>query len=106
MTLCMSHYIYKSIPDAEFEAGSSYSLGDMTSQDFPRKKGTSHQIRHSASHQIYPRKMGLTFKNKFYVQNRSYRAIIDPPCQFQQFSSRGSFFIFKIFGTCPGQNVS
>ena len=45
MKLCMSHYIHKRIPDAKLEADSSSSLGDMTSQNFPRKKGTSHQIR-------------------------------------------------------------
>ena len=45
MKLCMSHYIHKSISDAEFEADSSSSFGDMTSQSFPRKKGTSHQIQ-------------------------------------------------------------
>ena len=41
----MSHYGHKCIPDAKFESGSSSSFGDMTSQNFPRKKGTSHQIR-------------------------------------------------------------
>ena len=41
----MGHYIHKSIPDAKFEADSSSSFGDMTSQNFPRKTGTSHQIR-------------------------------------------------------------
>ena len=40
----MSHYIHKSIPDANFEADSSFSFGDMTSQNFLRKKGMSHQI--------------------------------------------------------------
>ena len=40
----MSHYIYKSIPDAKFETNSSSSFGDITSQNFPQKKGTSHQI--------------------------------------------------------------
>ena len=40
----MSYYIYKSIPDAKFEADRSVSFGDMMSQNFPRKKGTSHQI--------------------------------------------------------------
>ena len=48
----------------------------------------------------YPRKRGLTLKKlSFYVQNRSSRQKINPSCQFQQFSSRGKFFIFKIFGT-------
>ena len=46
MKLCMGHYIHKIIPDAKFDAGSSSSFGDMTaSQNFPWKKGTSHQIR-------------------------------------------------------------
>ena len=41
----MSHYGHKSIPDAKLESGSSASFGDMASQNVPRKKGTSHQIR-------------------------------------------------------------
>ena len=45
MKLCMSHYYHKIIHDAKFEAGGSSSFGDMTSQKFPRNKGTSHQIR-------------------------------------------------------------
>ena len=45
MKLCMSHYSHKSIPDAKFEVDSSSSFGDMTSQNFLWKKGTSHQIR-------------------------------------------------------------
>ena len=36
----MSHYIDESIPHTKFEAASSSSFGDMTSQNFPRKKGT------------------------------------------------------------------
>ena len=38
LKLCMSHYIYKSIPDAKFEADSYFSFGDMTSQNCPGKK--------------------------------------------------------------------
>ena len=45
MKFGMSHYGHKSIPDAKFESDSSSSFGDMTSQNFPRKKGTSHKIR-------------------------------------------------------------
>ena len=41
----MDHYIYKSIPDAKFEVDSSFSFGDMTSQNFPQKKGMSDLIR-------------------------------------------------------------
>ena len=41
----MGHYIHKSIPDAKFEVHSSFSFGDMTSQNFPQMKGTSRLIR-------------------------------------------------------------
>ena len=41
----MSYYGYKSIPDAKFEPDSFSSFGDITSQNFPRKKGTSHEIQ-------------------------------------------------------------
>ena len=41
----MNHYGYKSILDAKFESDNSARFGDMTSQNFPRKKGTSHEIR-------------------------------------------------------------
>ena len=40
----MTHYDHRSIADAKFKFGSSSSFGDMTSRNFPRKKGTSHQI--------------------------------------------------------------
>ena len=43
--LCISHYIYKSIPHEKSKVDRSYNLGDMTSQNYPRKKGTSHIIR-------------------------------------------------------------
>ena len=45
MKLCMGHYIHKIIPDAKFEAGSSSSFGDITSQNFLWQNGASHQIR-------------------------------------------------------------
>ena len=48
MKLCMSHYYsHKSIPDAKFESSifSFSSFGDITSQNFPLKRGTSHRIR-------------------------------------------------------------
>ena len=70
----MGHYIYKSIPDAKFEVDSSFSFGDMTSQNFPQKKGTSHPIR------LFTLGNGSNFKKtSFYVQNRSSRPKIDPP---------------------------
>ena len=45
MKLGVGHYDHKSIPDAKFESGRSSSFGDMTSQNLPLKKRTSHQIR-------------------------------------------------------------
>ena len=41
----MINYGHKSIPDAKLESGSSSRFGDMTSQNFLWKMGTSHQIR-------------------------------------------------------------
>ena len=92
----MSHYDLKSIPDAKFESGSFSSFGDMTSQIFPWKKGTSHQIL-----VFLPPENGFNLKKmSFDVQNRSSRPKIDPPplCQFQQFPNRANFFHFVIFG--------
>ena len=75
MKLCMSHYIHKSIADAKFESDSCSIFADVTSQNFPRKKGTSHQIGY------LPPEKGFNFKKKeFYVQNRSSRPKIDLPC--------------------------
>ena len=45
MKLCMSQYNHESMPDVKFESGSFSSFGDMTSQKFPLKRGTSHKIR-------------------------------------------------------------
>ena len=81
------------MPDAKFESGNFYSFGDMMSQSFPLQMRSSHKS-------IYPRKIDLTLK-KFPCPDSLFRPKIDsiPPCQFQQFSSRGFFFIFKVFGT-------
>ena len=75
MKSCMSHYNLKSIPDVKFEAGSSFSFGGKTSQNLPRKKGTSHQIR------LFTPENGFNFKKmSFYVQIRSSQPKIDLPC--------------------------
>ena len=61
MKLCMSHDVHKGIPDAKFEADSSSSFGDMTSQNFPRKKGTSNRIRlFTPGKRIYEKKAAAT----------------------------------------------
>ena len=101
MKLGMGHYGHKSVLDAKFEAGSTSSFGDTTSQNFPRKKEMSHQIW-----LFTPGKRVLFLKNEFSVQNRSSRPNIEPPCQFHQFSSREKIFIFKIFGTSRREKSS
>ena len=56
-----------SISDAKLESGSSSSFGEMTSQNFSWKKGTSHKFKY------LPPGNGFNFtKNEFYVQNRSF----------------------------------
>ena len=90
MKLGMGHYGHKSIPDVKFESGSHSSFGDMTSQNFPQKKGRSHQIR------LFTPEFNFK-KMSFYVQNRSSRPKIDPTCQFQPFPSREKFFHFVNF---------
>ena len=91
MKLGVSHYGHKSIPDAKFESGSSSSFGDMASQNFPRKNGTSHQI-------TYPRKTGLTLK-KWVVQNRSFiDQKIDPHVNFSNFQAEENFSFCKFLG--------
>ena len=48
--------------DAKFECGSFSSFGDMTSQNFPLRKRTSHQIR------TFTPENGSNFKKiSFYV---------------------------------------
>ena len=93
MKLCMDHYIHKSISDAKFEADSSFSFGDMTSQNFPKRRERVIQFGY------LPPENGFNLKKmSFYVQNRSSRPKIETPCQFQQFSKRGKFFHFQNFG--------
>ena len=81
----MSHYSHKSMPDAKFESGSFSTFGDMTSQNFTLKRGTS----------IYPRKMDSTFLNEILCLESFYSTQIWPPCQFQQFSGREKFSFWK-----------
>ena len=91
MKLGMCHYGHKSFPYAKFEFCSSFSFGDMTSQHFPRKKATSHQIR-----LFTPEKRVLIFlKKSFYVQNRSSRPKIDTPMSISAISKQR-----KIFSLC------
>ena len=91
----MGHYIYKSIPDAKFEVDSSFSFGDMTSQNFSSKEGNE-----SSNSTIYPRKTGLTLKKRAFM---SRIVLLDPKLtphvNFNNFQAEENFFIFKIFGT-------
>ena len=89
MKLGVSHYNHKSILDAKFESGGSFSFGDRTSRNFPQRKGTTHQI-----HLFTPEKRGLTFKQmSFYVQNGCSRSKIDPHVNFGNFKAEEHFFI-------------
>ena len=70
----MGHYVYKSIPDAKFEVDSSFSFGDMTSQNFRQKRERVIRFNYLSPEN------GFNFKKtSFYVQNRSSRPKIDPP---------------------------
>ena len=91
----MCHYIHKSIPDAKFEADSSFSFGDMTSQKFPSEEGNE-----SSNSTIYPRKTGLTLKNWVFM---SRFVLLDPKLtphvNFSNFHAEENFFTFQIFET-------
>ena len=93
MKLCLRHYTHKSISDAKFESGSTSSFfGDMKSQNFPRKKGTSHQIRLFA-----PRKGDLTEKIPLFM---SRIVLPDPkltPMSISAISKQGKIFRFVKF---------
>ena len=89
----MSHYNHENIPDAKFESGSSPSFGDMTSQNFLRKKGMSHQIR------LFTPENGFNFKNMIFM---SRIVLLDPKLtphvNFSNFQAEENFFIFKLLG--------
>ena len=94
MKHCMSHYIHKTIPDANFKADSSSSFGDMTSQNFPREKRTSHQIR-----LFTPQKTGLTLKKWVFM---SKIILLDPKLTSMSisaiFKQRKGFSFSKFLG--------
>ena len=89
----MGHYIYKSIPDAKFEVDSSFSFGDMTSQNFPQKKGIRNE---SSDSTIYPRKTGLTLEKRVFMCRI---ALLDPKLtshvNFNNFQEEKNFFHFQ-----------
>ena len=96
MKLCMSYYRHESIPDAKYEADSPSSFEDMTSQNFPWKKGTVIKFGY------LPPENELNLKIiRFYIQNRCSRPKIDPHVNFSNFQAKENFFIFIIFGTSP-----
>ena len=61
MNFRMSNYSYKSMPDIKSGFGSFSSFGDMTSQNFPFKKGTSHRIRIFAPENGFNSKKSFSF---------------------------------------------
>ena len=93
MKLCMRHCIHKSIPDAKFQADSSSSFGDMTSQNFPRKKwGTSHRIR------LFTPGNGFNFKqNEFLCPESFFSTQNWPPMSISSISKERKIFSFSKF---------
>ena len=90
----MGHYVYKSIPDAKFEVDSSFSFGDITSQNFPQKR--EQVIRFD----YLPPENGFNFKKRVFMS----RIVLlypklTPHVNFNNFQAEENFFIFKIFGT-------
>ena len=80
--------------DAKCKSVSFSSLGNMTSQNFPLRKGTSHQVRI-----LTPRKIGLSLKKvTFYVVRI---VLLDPKLtphvNFSNIQAEENFSIFKIF---------
>ena len=80
----MRHYSHKSMPDAKFEPGSCSSFGDMTSQNFPLKKGTIIEFLY------LPPESGFKFKNEFLCPEFFF-STQNLPCQFQQFQAEENF---------------
>ena len=92
MKLCMSHYINKSIPDANFESGSSSTFADMMSQISLRRREKVIKFGY------LPRENGFNFKNiTFYVQNHSSRPKIDLHVNFINFQAEENYFYFQNF---------
>ena len=58
------------MPDAKFESSSFSIFGNMTSQNFPLKKGTNHPIR------IFTPENGFNFKKKIVFMSRI--VVLDP----------------------------
>ena len=87
MKLGMGHYGHKSIPDAKFESGSSFSFGDMASQNVSRKKGTS-QIR------LFTTGKRLNFlKISFLSRIVLLDPKLTPYVNFSNFQAEENFFI-------------
>ena len=64
----MSQYSHESMPDANLKSGSFFSFEDMTSQNFPLKRGTIMKSRY-----LHPEN-GFNFgKMSFCVQTGSFR---------------------------------
>ena len=98
MRLGMSHYGHKSIPDAKFESSSSSSFGDMTSQNFPQKKGTSHQIQLFTPGKWVLLKKEMSFMSIIYLLDPK----LIPHVNFSNFQGEEIFSFCKIL-ECPNE---
>ena len=93
MKLCMSHYGHENIPDAKLSPVALLVFRYM-SQNFPRKKGASHEIR-----LFTPRKMYLALKILVFM---SIIVFLDPkltlpPMSISAISKWRKFFHFVNF---------
>ena len=86
MKLCVSLYSHKSMPDAKFDSVSFSIFGNMTWQNWPLKKGTSHRIR------VFTPAKWVYLKKSFYFQNCSSR----PMSISSIFKQRKSFSFSKV----------
>ena len=83
------------MPDAKFESGSFSIFGGMMSQNFPLNKGKSEVIKFRTPLPPAP-KIRLTFRKwNIFISRIILLHPKLPPCQLQQFSSRGNFLSFS-----------
>ena len=85
----MSHDGHKSISDAKFESSSPFSCGDMMSQNFVWKKGTSHQIQLFTPGKRVQLLKKLDFMSRIVLLDPK----LTPHVNFRNFQAEENFFI-------------
>ena len=88
----MSHCIHKSIPDAKFEAGSSFSFWRYDVTKFPSKEGNE-----SSNSAIYRRETGLLKKNEFLCPESFFSTENWPPKSISAIFKESTIISFSKF---------